>query len=266
MDLFNINTTEFYSFLLTFMRLSLVVFMLPVFGGDSAPKMVKASMCIVLTLALFPALSLKGQAMPQHPFDIIPVLLSEAVLGLTMALAVEFVFAGIQTGGQLLGFQMGFTMINIADPLTGNSVSITSHFLYMVALLTFMTLNGHLYLLQALAETFEAIPPGQIVIGAGIVKQVLALSGIMFSLAIKISAPVLAALFLMELALALMGRAAPQMNLLQLGFPLKIGVGFFFMGLLFTIMARRITDFIIDIPALYGHLTNAMSPLTQLIP
>ncbi|GFM35268.1 flagellar biosynthetic protein FliR [Desulfovibrio subterraneus] len=263
MDLFNFNTTEFFSFLLTFMRLSLVVFMLPVFGGESAPKSVKAALCIVLTLALFPALAIKGQAMPEHPFDLIRIMASEAVLGLVLALAVDFIFAGIQTGGQILGFQMGFTMINVADPLTGTTVSITSHFLYLVSLLTFMTLNGHLHMLRALAQTFEAIPPGQLVIGPAIVHQILDLSGIMFTLAVKIAAPVMAALFLVELALALMGRAAPQMNLLQLGFPLKIGVGFFFMGLLFTIMSRRIGDFIIEIGPLFSHLIDAMSPLPK---
>lgn len=245
------------------MRLSLVVFMLPVFGGDSAPRTVKASLCIVLTLAVFPALSLKGQTMPNHPFDLIRIMASEAVLGLVLSLAIEFIFAAIQTGGQMLGFQMGFTMINIADPMTGTSVSITAHFLYLVSLLTFMTLNGHLYMIKALADSFEVIPPGQLVIGPAIVHQILDLSSIMFSLAIRISAPVMGSLFLVELALALMGRAAPQMNLLQLGFPLKIGVGFFFLGLLFTIMARRIGDFIIEIGPLFGHLIDAMAPVIQ---
>ncbi len=263
MDLFNFSKPEFFSFILTFMRLSLVVFMLPVFGGDSAPKVVKGAVCMVLTLAVFPALSVSGHAMPEHPFDLIRILASEAVLGLTLALAIEFVFAAIQTGGQLLGFQMGFTMINIADPMTGTSVSITSHFLYLVSLLTFMTLNGHLYMLQALAKTFEVIPPGHLVIGPAIVHQILDLSSIMFSLAVKIAAPVIASLFLVELALALMGRAAPQMNLLQLGFPLKIGVGFFFMGMLFTIMARHIADFITEIGPLFSNLINAMSPIAR---
>lgn len=261
MNLFNFSTLEFYSFLLTFMRLSLVVFVLPVFGGESAPKSVKGALCIVLTLAVFPSLKVSGLAMPKHPFDLVSILFSEVVLGLVLSLAIQFIFAGIQTGGQMLGFQMGFTMINIADPLSGESTSITSHFLYLVALLTFLTLNGHLYMLSALTQTFDAIPPGQLVIGPAVVHQILDLSSIMFSLAVKVAAPVLAALFLMELAMALMGRAAPQMNLLQLGFPLKIGVGFFFMGLLFTILSRRMSDLIVELGPLYDHLITSMSPL-----
>ena len=263
MDLFNFNTLEFFSFLLTLMRISLVVFLLPVYGGKSAPAQVKAAMCLVLTLALFPALKLEGGAMPAHPLMLGTILISELILGLVLGLMVRFVFAGIQTGGEIIGFQMGFTMISVADPMTGSNVSVTSSLLYMVALLTFMTLNGHLYLLQAVADTFTLIPPGGLVLSAKLGKTVFAMSAQMFVLAVKIAAPVMAVLLLVELALALMGRAAPEMNLLTLGFPLKIAVGFYFLGLLFTIMADHMRLLIIDLVPMAQTLINAASPFSQ---
>lgn len=261
MDLFSLDMVEFFSFVLTFMRISLILFLMPVFGGDSAPMQVKAALCIVLTLAVFPTLSVEGAEFPEHPFDLIIIMLGEVVMGIVFGLAIRFVFAGIQTGGQVLGFQMGFSMINIADPMTGQSVSITSHFLYMVSLLTFMTLDGHLYMIKGLADTFAVIPPGGVILSGTILDQILTLSTQMFSLAVKIAAPVLAALFLVELGLALMGRAAPQMNLLMLGFPLKIAVGFLFLGMLMVIMSGHIREFIKGLGPLLGHLLNAMSPL-----
>ncbi|AAS97704.1 flagellar biosynthetic protein FliR [Nitratidesulfovibrio vulgaris] len=260
MDLFAFDPATTLGFLLTFMRVSLVMFLLPFFGGDAVPMQVKVALCLVMAMALWPRLSLAGAVMPSHPFELVVMLASELVLGLVLGMAVHFLFAGIQTGGQLLGFQMGFTMISIADPLSGAQISITSHFLYMVSLLTFLALDGHLFLLRAFAESFALVPAGGLVANPAVANELVRLAGGMFVIAVKIAAPVLVTLFLVELALALMARAAPQMNLLMIGFPLKIAVGFFFMGLLFTILAQYIEEFIIGMPPMMLHLLHGVSP------
>lgn len=254
MDIFAFNVTTFASFILTLIRVSLVVFLLPFYGGDTIPVPVKGALCLVLTMALWPHLSFPGELMPAHPLGLALVVLGELILGLMLALCVHFIFAGIQTGGQIMGFQMGFTMVTLADPLSGAQVSITSHLLYMVSLLVFLFLDGHLHLLRALAESFALIPPGGLRIGGPLTGDMLTLSAGMFSLAVQIAAPVIAALFMVELALALMGRAAPQMNLLTLGFPAKIAVGFFFIGLLFTVLALRMEDEVIGLGPMFKHV------------
>lgn len=261
MDLFAFDAAAMLGFLLTFMRVSLVLFLLPFFGAEAAPMQVKAALCIVFTLALWPHVAPQGVHMPAHPFALVVVLAGELILGLMLGLTVHFLFAGIQTGGQLLGFQMGFTMITLADPLSGANISATAHFLYMVSMLTFLVLDGHLFMLRAFMQTFDLVPPGGLLLTAPLVKQMLFLSGSMFVLAVKIAAPVLVALFLVELALALMARAAPQMNLLMIGFPLKIAVGFMFIGMLFTIMADKIREFIVGMDPMMMHLLRAASPL-----
>src|SRR5690554_118459 len=153
MDLFNFDEASFLSFLLTLMRISLVVFLLPVFGGNSAPRLVKDALCMVLTLALWPHLSFSGSLLPGHPFGIALMLAGEIIMGIMLGLLVRFFFAGIQTGGELLGFQMGFTMVSVADPLSGQSTSISSHFMYMVSLLIFLVLDGHLVMLKGLTDS-----------------------------------------------------------------------------------------------------------------
>ncbi len=253
MDLFAFNPATFMSFLLTFIRVSIVVFMLPFFGGDNVPMQVKGAVCLVLTLAIFPHLAIAGAAMPAHPLNLVIMLLSEAALGLCMGLAVNFIFAGIQTGGQFIGMQMGFTMVNMADPLTGAQITATATFLYMVALTVFLVFDGHLHLLRALTDSFALVPPGSFVINGNVTTDILGLAGNMFVVAIKIAAPVLAALFMVEMTLALMGRAAPQMNLMTMGFPIKIAVGFFFIGLLFTILSGYMEDVIIELSPMFKH-------------
>ncbi|MDL2272710.1 flagellar biosynthetic protein FliR [Desulfovibrio sp. OttesenSCG-928-I05] len=262
-QIFAMDPALFMSFLLTLFRVSLILFLLPFYGGEYIPVQVKGALCLVLTFALWPHLSFDGSYFPAHPFGIALLLLSELLVGLMMGLSVHFVFAGIQTGGQMLGFQMGFTMVQVADPAGGGQISITSHLLYMVTLMIFLVLDGHLVLLRALTATFKLIPPGEFFFRPPVLMDILRLSGGMFILAVKVVAPVLAALFLIELALALMARAAPQMNLIMLGMPLKIAVGFFFMGLIFTILGKHIEEFIIEMGPMFTNLLRLGSPGLQ---
>lgn len=254
MDIFAFSPETFLSFLLTFMRVSIVLFFLPFYGGDAIPTSVKVSVSLMLTLALWPKLAIAGASMPAHPFGLAVLLLGESVFGLVMGLTVHFIFAGLQTGGQVVGLQMGFSMLSFADPLSGAQVTATSQFLYMTALMVFLVLDGHLHLLRALTDSFTLVPPGGFAHPERLTNTVIELSAGMFLLAVRIAAPIIAALLLVELCLALMGRAAPQMNLITFGFPIKIAVGFFFLGLLFTVLANYMEDLVVGLGPMLRNL------------
>ncbi len=260
MDIFGFNPGDLFSYFLTLFRISVVLFLMPFFGSKTIPNPVKAALVLTLSFALWPQLSFPGSMMPAHGIDIAIMLLGEVILGLILGLLVNFLFASVQFGGQIIGFQMGFSMVNVVDPITGTSNAVTAHFLYMCTMLTFLVLNGHLYLLSAVGTSFEYIPPGGLLLTPGLSNHILEFSNIMFSLAIKIAAPVMAALFLIDLALALISRAAPQMHVLVLGFPIKISVGFYFMGFLFTILATYVTDFLRELGPLYTTVMKLAAP------
>ncbi|MGE4293503.1 MAG: flagellar biosynthetic protein FliR [Desulfovibrio sp.] len=260
MDIFHFEPNALLSFYLTLFRISVVLFLLPFFGGNSIPKSVKAALVLVLTLAVWPKLSFPGTLMPASGWEIAIMFLGELLLGLIMGMMVQFLFAAVQMGGQLIGFQMGFSMVNVVDPVTGTSEAATAHFLYMIAMLTFFALNGPLHLLSGLAQSFEVIPPGSLLLSPEAVHQVFDFSKQLFTLSIRIAAPVMAALFMIDLALALIGRAAPQMHVLVLGFPIKISVGFFFLGFLFDIMANYVGNYIQALDGVYFNLFRALGP------
>jgi flagellar biosynthetic protein FliR len=260
MDIFDFNPDALLSFYLTLFRFSVVLFLLPFFGGKSIPKPVKAALVLVLTLAVWPELSFPGSLMPGNPWEILIMFLGELLIGLTMGMMVQFLFAAIQTGGQLIGFQMGFAMVNVVDPLTGTSEAVTAHFLYMIAMLTFLALDGPLHLLSGVARSFELVPPGSLLLTPEAANHVFDFSRQLFILAIRIAAPIMAALFMVDLALALIGRAAPQMHILVLGFPIKISVGFFFLSILFDIMSTYVGNYIQALDAVYGNLLRALGP------
>jgi flagellar biosynthetic protein FliR len=261
MDIFGFNPGDMLSFFLTLFRFSVVLFMLPFFGGNSIPNMIKAALVIVLSLAVWPQLSFPGSMLPANGLDILVMFIGELALGLILGLVVNFIFAAIQFGGQIIGFQMGFSMVNVVDPITGASNAATAHFLYMCTMLTFLVLNGHLQLINAIGMSFQYIPPGGLLLTPALTNHILDFSNIIFLLAVKIAAPVMAALFLVDLSLALISRAAPQMHVLVLGFPVKITVGFFFLGFLFTIMSVYLSDFLQQLTPLYRGLLKAGSPL-----
>eukprot|EP00831_Metopus_contortus_P016020 TRINITY_DN16681_c0_g2_i3.p2 TRINITY_DN16681_c0_g2~~TRINITY_DN16681_c0_g2_i3.p2 ORF type:complete len:268 (-),score=47.54 TRINITY_DN16681_c0_g2_i3:46-849(-) len=262
MELFGFNQSDMLSYFLTLFRLSIVLFLLPFFGGNSIPKTVKAALVLVLSLALWPQLSFPGSMMPTGWYIVI-MFIGELVLGLILGLLVNFLFAAVQLGGQIMGFQMGFAMVNVVDPITGTSNAITAHFLYMCTMLTFLVLNGHLYLLKAVGMSFEYIPPGTLLLNPVLANDIFKFSNLMFTLAIKIAAPVMAALFLVDLSLALISRAAPQIHVLVLGFPIKITVGFFFLGFMLSIMAVYVGDFLQGLNGMYQNvmkLGSSVSP------
>lgn len=260
MDIYNFSPTEFFSFLMTFMRISLVLFMLPVFGATNIPATVKGAICMVFSLAIWPQISLPGVLMPNNNIQIILMIISELILGFTMGMIVNFTFAGIQAGGELLAMQMGFSMATVADPSSGGQQTVVAHLLYTVAMLSFLALSGHLFLFKSLADTFQYIPPGGLVLTPFFVSEVLSISASIFILAIKIAGPLIAILFFVELTLALMALAAPQMNLLVIGFPLKIGVGLFFMGIIFMLISQYMREYILDIIPFFTNLLRSGSP------
>ncbi len=244
MDIFHFDPATMLSFLLTLMRVSLILFLLPFFGGQSVPSQVKGALCMALTLAIWPRIGFTGHEMPADIWAILLMLLGEITLGLILGLVTQFIFTAVQFGGSIMGFQMGFTMVNAVDPMTGQQEPVTSHFLYMVCMLTFLTLNGHLHLLAGLARTFDLIPPGGLVLTTRLGNEVTRLAGNIFVLGIRIAAPVMIAMIIVDVSLALISRVAPQMNLLAFGFPVKISVGFVFIGFIFTYLTRYVGEFI----------------------
>lgn len=260
MDIFNFDPAYFLGFLLTFLRMSIVLFMLPIYSVEGLPAQWKAAFCLVIALAIYPNVSLAPESMPAHPFEIALMVLGEAVLGLILSLAVQIFFAGIQAGGELIAMQMGFSMLQFADPTTNSQTGIIAHMLFIVSSLLFLTFDGHIYLLRAFIETYDYIPAGGLFISQTIFDQIFVLAAMLFSLALKIIAPVLAAIFLTELALAFMVRMAPQMHIMELGFPLKILVGFFFLGSIFQLLSLDIQNYIVSLDDLFLNLINALTP------
>ncbi|MBU1041772.1 MAG: flagellar biosynthetic protein FliR [Proteobacteria bacterium] len=253
MDIFSFDPRTVISFYLTLFRVSVVLFVMPFFG-DAIPNVIKATLLIVLTLAVWPKLSFPAESMPGNPSMLVAMFAGEIVLGMALGIIVRMLIAAVQIGGAIINFQMGFSMVNAIDPLTGQSEPVTTHFIYMCTMLTFLALNGHLNLIQAVGKSFELVPPGGLFLTPRLMTEIMVFSKQMFILGVRIAAPVILALFLVDLSLALISKMAPQMNVMTMGFPIKIMVGFLFLTFIMEQMTEYVTNFIQSMDMVFLHI------------
>lgn len=151
--------------------------------------------------------------------------LSEMLIGAAIGFLTQIAFAIFQVAGQFIDMQTGFGIVNVIDPQSGLQYPVIGTFKYIIAIIFFLTINGHHYLLAALNQSYRYLPLGKAHISGPLVNWILNLAGGMFSTAFKIALPILGALFIADLALGVIARTVPQMNVFLVGMPLKIGLG-----------------------------------------
>lgn len=230
MTILNIPIIQLQSFFLIFLRVCTILLMMPLFDSKSIPSIFKIGLAFSVSILLFPVIKINTT-----PFlmDVLPFglgVISEIVLGLSIGLSIRLIFAGIQLAGQLAGFQMGFAIVNVMDTFSSAQISIISQFNNLIAMLVFLVINAHHWLLRALVESFRIIPPFHFHFNSSMANHMIKLSGNMFIIAVQVAAPVIVALLLTSVALGLIARTVPQMNVFIVAFPLKIIVGILFMA------------------------------------
>ncbi len=225
MPLITIEMTEILRFAAVLLRISGIMVFAPFFNNQSIPMQIRIAFTLVSTLVLAPSVPLK--AFPAE-FDLIklPTLfLGEILLGIILGLAASFVFAGLQFAGQMISFQLGFSLINMIDPQTQVTSSVFSFFQNYIGLLFFLLINGHHWFLLAISESFGFLPVGGVHLQAPLVEYIVRLSCEIFILGLKIAGPVIAVGVIVDVVMGFIGRAAPQIHIIIVGMPLKVLAG-----------------------------------------
>lgn len=211
------------TFFLGFIRISCIIYFLPLFGSYNVPWQVKMGLSFFITLIVFPFI--QHQRITGNIWILALNICHELIIGLTMAFIVHFVFDGIRLAGQFVGYQMGFAIVNVIDPYSSNQISITSQFKQLLALLVFLGIGAHHFLITAIVKSFEQISLGNAVFTGRLMENLIHISGAMFSVALKIAAPILVTLIFTNVALSIIAKTMPQINVFIVGFPLEIGIG-----------------------------------------
>jgi flagellar biosynthetic protein FliR len=231
MNIYSWSFQQFESFLIIFTRVSFILFMMPLIGSRNLPVLPKIGLSFMTSFILLPVVEVKSLSLISAPISFTLFIVREALIGFILGFSIRLAFVGVQLAGEIMGFQMGFGMANVLDPQSGLNSSVMSQFQYFVALLIFLSIDGHHWFFKALAQSFQLITPGGISLREGMFRYFLGISGNMFHIAIKIVAPVMAILIFIQLSLGIIARMIPQINLLISSFPLTIGLGLIVLGL-----------------------------------
>jgi len=217
------------AFVLVLARLGGLLVAAPLFGHALLPPMVRAGLALALAVVLLPVLPVPP-ALPQTVTALAGATALEVLLGTALGLVAQFVFAGVQLGGQLAGIQMGFGFATLLDPQSHAQTTIVAELQQLMVLVLFLVLDVHHLLLAALIDSFRAVPPGAVTVtGAGLQRAV-AMAADLFVVGVRVAAPVLLVLVLSNAALGVLAKTVPQLNVFVVGFPLNVGVGLFVMG------------------------------------
>lgn len=230
--------TQLIGFSLILLRVSAILFAAPIFSSENVPPSLKIGMAVAFTFAIAAALPLEKFRMPLSFAGYLPAAISELTIGLTIGYAARLIFAAVQLSGQLMGLQMGFGIANIIDPMTNIQVPVLSQFQNLFAVLIFLSANAHYWFIKALVASFHAVPLYGLNFGGDLLELLLRLSGSMFLIALKIGAPVIAASMIASMALGLLAKTVPQLNIFIISMPLNTAIGIVVLGFSLPFLAQ----------------------------
>jgi flagellar biosynthetic protein FliR len=210
---------------LIFFRVTSLCLIAPIFGNRAVDARIKIGLGFFLTLVLMPLL-MGADPPPLRPWSALPLLVvQECSVGFMIGLVSSLLFAATNLSGEILGRHMGFGLVTLLDPEQNDEASVVAQFENLVALMLFLVIGGHHLLLTALAGSFDVVPIGGVHCQSDLAMELVRVTGRIFPLAIKISAPAFVILIVTEVVVGIVARCVPQMNVLIVGLPLRIAVG-----------------------------------------
>lgn len=257
MDILNYTLDNFERFLFVFLRVMGILTIAPVFGHRSVVSQIKVGVALMVAVALFPVVPPTLKTHP-HLLLLVLALVKELLMGMLIGFVSLLVFIGVRFAGEMVGLDIGFGVANLIDPLSAEQVSIVGELQSLLAVVIFLLVNGHHVLLRGLAASFDLVPLGGVQMPDLLGQSLIALTGKVFVIAVQLAAPVSATLFLTTLALGIVARTVPQMNVFVVGFPLKIIVGI-------TALMVTLPMFYSALVALFGGLERDLSTVLRLM-
>ena len=230
-------------FVMVLTRISAFFLVLPVFGWKAIPVRIKVGLTVLLAVFFSVITPLAIEPKRISVIEAILLIANEATYGLALGLVAAIVFSAVKLSGRIIERQMGLAMAEVLDPLTGESTQPLGSLLEMIFILLFLSANGHHLLLLIISKSYEAFPAGCIptvpVLTAGVVKA----GSAMLIAGLKLAAPILAAFLLLMVVLAILARIVPEMNILFISLPLRVGLGLLMVTIFLPFINGFVTEF-----------------------
>jgi flagellar biosynthetic protein FliR len=256
---FTILPREVAGFAVVLFRIAGIMGFAPFFNSSAIPAQVKVLIPLTVALMLAPV---APQAAAAADFTLVRLVVSlagEFLIGMVLGLVASFLFAGIQLAGQIAGFQLGFSIINVIDPQTEVQTSVISVLYNFVGLVFFLLVDGHHWFLLAVSRSFDYLPVGGVHLQGPLVEGVLRMSSQIFVSGLQMAGPVVVATVVADVIMGIIGRAAPQINILIVGMPIKTLVGLGCMSLAFYFMPELLGRYLVELSRVLLNILPALS-------
>ncbi len=230
-------------FVMVLTRISAFFLTVPVFGWKVIPVRIKVAMTVLISVFFSFVAPWTINAEEISPLQAALMMAYEATYGLALGLIVAVLFAPVKLGGRIVERQMGLAMAQVLDPLTGERVQPLGLLLETVFIVMFLSANGHHVFLTAISRSYETFPAGTVptisVLATGVIKA----GSAMLVMGLKIAAPILAAFLLLMVVLAVLARIMPEMNILFISLPLRVGMGLLMMAIFMPFVYSFMSEF-----------------------
>jgi len=228
------------AFIFPLIRILAFVAAAPVFNNAAVPRRVRLILGLALAAAIVPTVPPLPPMEPASGIGL-AILAQQILIGLSLAFVMRLIFAGITMAGELMSFQMGLGFATLYDPQNTAQTGVVAEVVTLCATLVFLALNGHLLMIAGLADSFRTIPIATPSVTAGLWLNLAEAGTQIFRIGLLLSLPVVIALVITNLALSILSRAAPQLNLMAVGFPVTLTIGLGILALSLPYMVGPLT-------------------------
>lgn len=232
MELFNVLHDRVYDFIMIFARLSAMVAFAPVFGANNIPAMIKAVIAFLLAVVFSGILDPITEPPATSGFGMVMQLAGEATIGAAIGFSATLLFEIIIFAGYIIDYMIGFGFINIVDPQSGTSISIFAFFYSFLTLLLFLLVDAHHVLIEVMIRSYDLIPVFGVSLTQFTLEHLMRMVSAIFYVGFQIAAPIFIIMFTIDFTLGVISKTMPQLQIIVVGFPIKIAVGLMALGLI----------------------------------
>ena len=231
---------DLYTFMLCFVRCGAMFFWVPLFTGQMVPMLFRVAVAAIVALFAMVYVEISVSDLPYTFIDLIIYMIKEFVVGSFMGVAVRIVFFAVEFTGNIVSQEAGLAMSTTFDPASGSSSTTYGTLLFYFTLLLLMATETHHEMLHAFMLSYEIAPIGRLFPGAGGIQNLILDTSWVFALGLQMAAPIVAIAFVVNLTFAVLGKAAPKINVFITSFGVKIAVSLLFIALTVSLVAQYI--------------------------
>lgn len=254
-----INTLYFLAILMVFLRLLTFCAAVPVFFPKGTPIVMKIAIAGILAIVIAPVVKTSNLSTVNNNLQLLYLAVNEVITGLVLGYITNFCFDVMRLAGQMMDIQIGLAMISMFDPNSNSNSTLIDRLLYWVSLLVFLMIDGHHMLIKLIIQSFTNVGIGKSILTLGSLSVIMNCVINYFVIGLKIAIPIVLIILITDITLGLVSRTVPQLNVMILGLPLKILVGF-------TILTLAVPGIVKTMIAVFGNMPHIFNDIFKAVP